>query len=238
MRQILELQLGSGEHIFIVGDAGSKENLKICAVHMSPRIFSDSHLWILPGSKILSSEVWSQEKKVTIQNGCKLYYVGFIINGAAQFLQTNAIGVKSAYNNIKVSYGIQENITMIILEVNQTVNRKSALQLSRQVVKEIKQLNSLEKAVRQKINNREIEIMISLINDYKMRKYTNILPEKLIAFVATMIYYCNPAEYQLDINETTKIFNPQQAVEWVLKELRDDMQLYCNWIAGDNGILV
>lgn len=238
MRQILELQLGSGEHIFIVGDAGSKENLKVCAVHISPRIFSDSHLWILPGSKLINSEVWSQEKKVTLQNGNKLYYVGFILNGVAQFIQTTAVGVKSAYNNVKITYGIDENVTMIIFEVNQTVNKKSSMQLSRQVIKDVKQLNSLEKSVRQKINNREVEIMMSLLNDYKMRKYTSIAPDKLIAFVAAMIYYCNPAEYQLDITEMSRTLNPQQAVEWVLQELKNDIQSYCNWIAGDNGILV
>ena len=239
MRQILSIKLHNGAIINVVGDTGDKQRLKQYAVSVSPRIFADLELRVTADMQIANVEVWAQDKRTVVQNGCRQYLVGFILNNAAQCLPVTAAGVKGAYNSVKMTYGISENPIMLIYEVGQQISYQSAVTEARKLVQSKESISELKRSLAQLCTGvKEVAALFSLINDYKDNKYTGIKANKLIAFVASMIYCKQPSKYRLDINGDTMKMDCQQAVKWIVSELMPDIQEYCKWLAGDDSLMV
>lgn len=242
MRYIIGLRLRTGDVLHIVGDFASKENAKCAAVEMSNRILSNN-LRLAPDCEIVTSETWGQDRKVYYQNGNCNFIVAFMMNGVAQTLNVVSSGVKGAYNNIKIDYGISMNPIMLVYNTNQVVKKDSAVIKSRTLVRDEKQLKELITLAERKIfcdnsmskSYSTLKAMISLLFDFKHRNYTKIEAEKLVAFVAALIKIAYPDKYELDINASTAQANEIQGLQIVLNMLAPDIQKYYTWICNSNG---
>lgn len=242
MRYILGLRLKTGAILNIVGDFNNKESAKGMAVEMSNKLLGDN-LRLAPDCEIVSSETWAQDKKVYYQNGNLNFMAVFMFNGVVQNMNVISSGVKGAYNNIKIDYGITMNPIMLLYNTNQVIRKASAVIKSRSLVRDEKQLRELIKIAERKILNDgtmsnsfgALKAMISLLSDFKQSKYTKIEAEKLIIFVAALIKVVYPDKYDLDINANIAQANEMQGLQTVLNMLSPDIQKYYTWICGNDG---
>lgn len=242
MRMIVDIKLTNGTIMTVVGDVANKEAAKMYAVQMSPRMFAMKELHVTNNNAIVNCDTWAQDKKASYQHGYKQFLAAFMLNGILQFMKVEAPSIKGVYNNIKINYGIQESIIMLIYEVNQRVNKRSAMYDSRIIVKDnAKLFDILNKAIAKIRQTPEINVsmqavmaMVSLLKDYKSRKYTEIEPEKLIAFVASILYFLKPEEYNFDLNSNTIPMDACTALYWLVGQLDLDIKKYCSKSFGEN----
>ena len=131
MRQIVTLRLENNNLINVIADVAKPQDARKIAVDNSARLLgNNSIIMITNQSKIVSSEKWEQSRVSNSQTGNKLYRVAFFLNNVTQCVDINAVSVKSAYNNIKIKFGIEENLFMIIYDMTQSIKKKSAMEQS------------------------------------------------------------------------------------------------------------
>ena len=127
MRQIVAVRVDNGNLIHIIANVEKPEDARKIAANNSARLIGNKSLMITTKSPIVSSEKWEQERVTPEKYGNRLYKVAFYMDNITQCLDIGAVSIKSAYNNIKNKFGIQDDLFMIIYEMNQSYRRKGAV---------------------------------------------------------------------------------------------------------------
>lgn len=169
MRYIITLKLDDGRLINIIADE-AKDSIKPWYVKHCKELFNGRHeLWISSKTEITKEGKWSQDKTVTRQQGTRRYSVAFYLNDVPQLIEINAAGIKSAYNNVKIKYGIDETITMVVFEETQKISEKSKKKVEEKPKKvettdkneEVKQEEKVEE--RKKTKEETLELAKSIL---------------------------------------------------------------------------
>ena len=231
----------------VIADVQYKESARSIAAQLSPRLFADKKYIVYNNSPIHKVEKWAQDKQMRFQPGGRKYAVAFMFNNGVQFLQVQAAGVKSAYNNVKIQYGINENLFMMIYEINQVVHQKSVMNFARQVMSDESKLKEVIKFALDKMvdfpelvpYSGEIKLLIGLLKDYKAGEYKDISPLAIVGIVAVLIYTVNPIGLRLDIIPGMDKLDEADLVLWLIKTLSADIKKYSNWLTdGDDDMIL
>lgn len=244
MRFLLSFKLDNGAIISLVTEAQNMDTAKNQAIQLSNSLFRDEIMHIKPNNAMVHSERWGKDKVMAYRPGNKNYNVAFMFNGQPQYIITDGSGYKSAYNNVVCKFALGNDTPMFIYEPNQRVNRKDAMVAARQTIKDGKALNDLTRAVGRVMQSdpqlscymNNFRELITILREYKSRKYTNISADKLISLVAVMVYVANTADYTL---ESYGINNPVSAVTSIINNMSSDVQSYKIWLTdGDKDNVV
>lgn len=233
MRRITTLKLNNDKNISVVADTSSPNESKKLAIKNCKRLFRDEALMVTKSSPIVSDEIWEKERNSHIQSNSKLYYTAFFLNNVTQLITINANSIKSAYNNVKIKYGLPDNIFMMIYEATQSNKRKSAVIESKETLKNKDKLrglfsvtlNKIDKAEYKKYRN-NIRSILSIIKDYVSNRYKCIDAEMIYYATAIIIYFNNPYEYILDINDLTSSMTDKQAIIYLIDNFKHEMYKY------------
>lgn len=246
MRLIVTTKLQNSNHMVIVGDVQNKEQAKAMAIQLSPRFFADKSLHISKESPIINVEKWSQERGYSYQPGNKTYIVAFLLDNITQILQVEANGIKSAYNNIKVRYGINENLFMMIYELNQVHKRKSSMNVSKEVIRDNRRTTeTLNKAADKARETPELGeyiedlwLLFGMIRDYCNGSYRDIPTGTIIGALACVIYFLSPIDLIPDVVPVIGQLDDITVLIWALKQLRGDIQRYKYWTQNKNSTYI
>jgi hypothetical protein len=234
MRMIVTVRLQNDKLMNIIGNAKTKEELRAQAAKDSNRLLGDSTLYVQKNSPIINCEEWATEHNRTLQTGNKQYMISFMIDNVVQVLNIEAAGVKSAYNNIRLKYGIQDEQLTLVYEINQSVKKKSALALSNEVVRNVNKLNKvLELAIEKSAKTPDLKdyrhrlvILTSLIYSTVIGKYNDITPKKIINSLAFVLYFLYPTELYLDATDEFSKISSSNAVRFVVNEMGNEIDKY------------
>lgn len=233
MRRITTLKLNNDKNISVVADTSSPNESKKLAIKSCKRLFRDEALMVTKSSPIVSDEIWEKERNSHIQSNSKLYYTAFFLNNVTQLITINANSIKSAYNNVKIKYGLPDNIFMMIYEATQSNKRKSAVIESKETIKNKDKLrglfsvtlNKIDKAEYKKYRN-DIRSILSIIKDCVSNRYKCIDAEMIYYATAIIIYFNNPYEYILDINDLTSSMTDKQAIIYLIDNFKHEIYKY------------
>lgn len=243
MRMIVAIQLNNGKVMHIIGDVKNKEDARATAAKLSKRLWGDSELYVYNTSHILSADKWSQDKQCSFQHGNKMYMISFLLDGSTQVLHTEAAGIKSAYNSIKVRYGIEENIFAMVYEVNQSTIRASAMSEASKLIKSEDKTNELIDKTVNKIKSSleyediqkeiyKIHLIKSLIIATRHNKYDKCSLMMLTSMLASIIYFYTPYEYSYDVNGGNSNFTGVEALKWMITQSNSVLYEYNKWLQG------
>lgn len=242
MRVIVAAKLNTGTLIHIVCIVDSKDNAAKTVLKYNKKLLPDSNLYINDESQIISIEEWENERVSSDQSGKKDYLVSFFMNKQAQNLNIKANSVKSAYNNIRLKYGIQKDVLMFIYEMNQSRGRKSAYLLASKTVYDINKtykllLKAAEKAKQFEEFNRvedKINTLFALIMGYIKGDYKYIHGDKIISSVACVLYFLSPKELVLDVVPGVTDLTDYASMEFLIGQMNFDIDKYQNWVLLGN----
>ena len=244
MRFLLSFKLDNGAVISLVTEAQNMSIAKNQAIQLSNSMFRDEVMHIKPNSALIHSERWGKDKIMAYRPGNKNYNVAFMFNGQPQYITTDGSGYKSAYNNVICKFALGNDTPMFIYEPNQKIVRKDAMIAARQVIKDNRTLGELTKTVGRVMQADpklscymdSFRELITLLKEYKSRKYLNISADKLISLVAVMIYVSDTSNYTL---ESYGINDQVSAITSILKNMSGDVQAYKIWLTdGDKDNIV
>lgn len=245
MRFILSFKLDNGSVLTLVTEAQNMGEAKNQAIQLSNTIFSDDFMHIKPTSQLVHSERWGKDKLSTYKPGNRNYSVAFVFNGQPQYVATDGSGYKSAYNNVVCKFALSNDTPMFIYEPNQVVNRKDAMAVARQLIKDNRAVSDLIKAARKTMQaNSNLSCymdsfreLVVILKEYKSRRYLNISADKLINLVGVMVYITNTSKYSL---EAYGINDPVSAVKTIINSMSSDIQDYRVWLTNgdpDNAVI-
>lgn len=246
MRMIVTVKLKNSNLMNIVANVQNKEAARSLAAQYSARLFGDSSLYVYKDSPIVNVEKWSQDTGYSYQPGNKKFLVSFFMDNVTQVLQVDAGGVKSAYNNIKVKYGIQENLFMMVYEENQFHRRKSAVNVSKEVLKDNNKTEQLLIKASEKIKTfpvlgeyaQDIILLMSMIRDYYKGNYKEVPLATIVGATASIVYFVSPIDLIPDIVPGLGQLDDVAVLVWALKQLHSDIERYKNWVNEGEGEMI
>lgn len=246
MRMILSFKMKNGQTLHLVANAATKEFAKVWAINNWGALLKEQAFEIDKETEITGFEAWAQDKKASNSSGYKKYVVSFYLNGNQVGIQVQAQGVKSAYNNVKLSYKLQENINMFIYELGQRVVRqkKSAKAESTKLVesKDKEKIRKILLEAAEKVNSfpalgpiaEEVILLIQMIWDVLSGKYKEVPMGTIIGVVACIIYFVSPIDVIPDVVPVAGQLDDVAVVTWAVKSCHDDIVKYKRWLA-ENG---
>jgi len=254
MRMIMDLQLDNGEVITVIGNAENKIQLKSFAVNNCHKLFADPKCHVTMNSEILHLERWSKERHLAVQNGYRLYNVSFIYNDLVQSLQIRSAGTKSAYNQIKINYGLEYDFFAMLYEVGQTnvKRKKSSLELSTSVVNEGCSTNNtsridniLSEAVKKLETSgglgeyaADIPLLIGMIRSYFKGTYREVPVSTIIGVTAAVIYFISPVDVIPDVIPVLGQVDDIAVLTWTLKQAHNDIKRYEEFVNNENDVVI
>jgi hypothetical protein len=245
MRLLVTVRLENGLDMNIITDAASKEAARSQAAKLSARLLGDKELYVTKTSKIIACEEWEKDKRLSYQNGNKEYMVSFMMDNVVQVLNIEASGVKGAYNNIKIKYGIQESGLTLVFEKNQKIKRKSVISTANNILNDKDKSIKLLKVAVEKINKtpnlkeyRAVILDIIAILTLELKgKYTKVDNKTLYKAFYYIVYFVNPTELFLDISEETSKLNSIEALRYLAVDMSNDVQKYREWLCNEKGLV-
>lgn len=202
MRLLVTLRMNNGEYISIVANAKNKEDARAQASKLSLRLLGNKELRIDKSCAIINCEEWTKDKRISYQKGNKQYTVSFILENVVQVVPIEASGIKGAYNNVKLKFGIQDEPLTLVYEKNQNIKKRSALQASNSIVSDVNKVKAvltdasvkISKTPTLKDNRQSLCLLFNMIINTIQGKYKNIQPEKIIYSLSYILYFLNPTE--------------------------------------------
>lgn len=233
MRKIVAVRLENDTIINIVANVNKPEEARNLAAKHFARLIRDKNYEITNSSKIVSSEDWEQSRVSTSQNGNKLYKVAFYLNNVTQCIDINAISVKSAYNNVKIKFGIEENLFMIIYDTTQCIKKKSAMEQASSIYKNGVDVNNLLRVTANKVKTTDelnlakpaIAILLSMIKDNYTGRY-KIAENELISTIACLVYFNEPYTTTQDIINGKENISDIDMMLFLLNILKEQIYNY------------
>lgn len=233
MRKIVAVRLDNDTIINIVANVSKPEEARSLAAKHFARLIGDKNYEITNSSKIVSSENWEQSRISTSQNGNKLYKVLFYLNNVTQCIDISAVSVKSAYNNVKIKFGIEENLFMIIYDTTQTIKKKSAMEQSISIYRNNVEISNLLKTTANKVKVTDelnlakpsIVILLSMIKDNYIGKY-KMAENQLVSTIACLIYFNEPYSTAQDIIDGNENISDINMMLFLLNTLKEQLYNY------------
>lgn len=233
MRKIVAVRLSNDTIINIVANVNKPEEARNLAAKHFARLIGDKKYEITKSSKIVSSEDWEQSRVNTSQNGNKLYKVAFYFNNITQCLDVSAVSVKSAYNNVRIKFGIEENLFMIIYDATQSIKKKSAMEQSFKIYKNRLEVSNLLKTTANKVKVTEelnlvkpiIVVLLNMIKDSYTDKY-KIAENQLVSTLACLIYFNEPYSTTQDIIKDNENISDVDIMLFLLNTLKEQLNNY------------
>lgn len=240
MRKIVAVRLENDTIINIVANVSKPEEARSLAAKHFPRLIGDKNYEITKSSKIVSSEDWEQSRVNTSQNGNKLYKVAFYLNNVTQCIDISAVSVKSAYNNVKIKFGIDENLFMIIYDTTQSIKKKSAMEQSLSIYRNNVEVSNLLKTTANKVKTTDelnlaktaISLLLSMIKDTYIKKY-NLSENQVVSTLACLIYFNEPYETAQDIVNGNENISDIDMMLFLLNTLREQIYNYKKFIESN-----
>ena len=237
MRYVLNIKINKGVYIGVIGKANSAIELKDIAIKLSNRLWGDKELHIKPSSKVVNSDEWEQERILNVESGNKMYQVAFLLDDIVQSVLIKASSYKSAYNNIKIKYGIEDNIFMMIYELNQGKTKLSALNESNSILNNTNKLNDLLTTVIEKIKytaeldnyKHKISIIFHIIKDTYTSKYAGLSYNDMVYVVAHLVYFNDSIKYIPDMLSKDAIISENDAIILLVKKMDNSIDKYLDW---------
>ena len=238
MRVIVTVKLNNGTLMNVVCIVDSKEDVPKTILRYNKKLVIDSSLYIEDESQIIEIEEWATERISSDQSGKREYIVSFFMDKQAQNLNIKANSVKSAYNNIRMKYGIQKDLLMFIYELNQSRGKKSAYKLAYKTLhnsdKTYKILTKASEKTKQFAEFSRVEDRINglfnLIMRYASGEYTNVHKEKIISSVACIIYFLNPKDLVLDVVPGITELPDYSSLEFLIGQMSGEIDRYYDWV--------
>jgi hypothetical protein len=233
MRKIVAVRLENDTTINIIANVKKPEEARNLAAKHFARLIGDKNYEITNSSKIISSEDWEQSRVSTSQNGNKLYKVAFYLNNVTQCIDISAVSVKSAYNNVKIKFGIEENLFMIIYDTTQSIKKKSAMEQANIIYRNGAEIGNLLRITANKVKVTDelnlakpaIVILLSMIKDNYTGKY-KITESELISTIACLIYFNEPYTTTQDIINGKEDISDIDMMLFLLNILKEQIYNY------------
>lgn len=233
MRQIVVCKLSNNTNIDIVADVSRPEEARALAAEHSARLIGDKTYEITTKSKIVSHENWEQTRVSSIQGGNKLFKVLFYLNNVKQDINIEAVSVKSAYNNVKLRFGIEENLFMIIYDMTQSVKKKSAIETANLMYKDKEAVAKLLKQTANKVKTVEellptrtgIQLLLSMIKDSYIGKHI-LTPAIMVPTLGCLIYFNEPYNTTQDVIAGKEDIDDISMMKLLLDNLKNVLLLY------------
>ena len=238
MKLISLLTLENGYQVYTIINSKNAEEAKKWAINNSIRLIKSNELQITNKASIQKCEEWKNERLSAYQDGNKTYTAAFFLDNITQILYVNAPGIKSAYNNIRLKYGIKENINMILIDNNQMFSKKSALIISKDIIKDRCKLNKLISKASDKIRETKIlnaytanfYILFNMLWDYCNGNYREVNINSVIGIVSCVLYFTNCDTVTLDISEDYKCLDKNSALIIGMKRINNDLLNFTKWV--------
>lgn len=235
MRKIVVIKLENNTNINVVADVKKPEEARNLAAKHFCRLIGDKNYEITKSSKIVSHEDWEQSRVSNIQDGNKLYKVAFYLNNVTQCVDVSAVSVKSAYNKVKIKFGIEENLFMIIYDTTQSVRKNSAIETSIKVLENSDSLYKVLKRTADKVKSIDelqkikpgVGILLNMIRDGYTGKF-NIDKNKLVSAVACLVYFNEPYTTTQDIFNNLEDTGDIGIMKMLLTAMKNDLYSYRN----------
>lgn len=243
MRLIVEVKLKNGTLMSIIANVQNKEEARSWAAKYSNRLFGDSNMFVYKDSPITAVEKWSQERAISCQHGNKQYIVAFFMNNVTQLIKIEAAGVKSAYNIVKIKYGIQDNINMMIYDKHQNIKKKSAVAVSKELMSNNSKLNAILVKAHDKMKTfpvlgkyaADIPLFIGIIKDYCNGNYKAVPLGTIIGMLECLIYFLSPIDLIPDIIPGLGQLDDIAVLVWAINQCHDDLVNYSKWLSNNEG---
>ena len=251
---ITEVRLENNKIMNIISNKKTGEEAKALAIKHSPRLFGDINLYVTNEANIISNEQFNNKSSYISSKNEKEFMASFFMDNITQVLNIKSNEVSGAYNSIKLKYGIQEDVFMMIYEVNQTQNNKvSAVQLSKHIIltKDNYRINNiLNKASEQMkrdellyMHEYDISLLFGIIRDYCAGDYTWIHTEIVIKALANITHYINPDKFTIrgltdidmkNINNNDRFKDKYTEASYIIlktiNNMNIDIKLYNKWL--------
>lgn len=237
MRMILTFELNDKTKMNIVCDRQDKASARSLSIMYSQQIFNQRKFVLRTDSKVVDFEKWSKSNNTKFIPGEKTFSIAVIYNNQIIINQVNACGIKSAYNNFKYMYGINEEVFAFIYDESQIVKKKSALLVSKKLMTDRVKTNQV---LGQAVNNlREIEgigkyaedlqLLFSMIQDYVSGAYKQVPINLIIKSLIIILYFVSPINLSFEAIPVVGQCDDLILVGWLLGGAHDDIQNYKKW---------
>lgn len=238
MRQIVVVKVDNGTNINIVDDVKRPEEARTHAAENFKRLVGNNNYEITKKSKIVSHEEWKNERVSSNLSGNKLFKAMFYLNGSAQCLDVPAVSVKGVYNNIKIRYGIEDDLFMLIYDTTQICKKKSAVEEAKLLVNNKQQTMELFKEVAKKAmstnmsddNIEELKTAFKMIQSYQNGIYISLNINIIISVLTCLVYYFKPCEFDMDLQSGMANMSDEAVMIWLLNQLVIYVNAYNEWI--------
>lgn len=238
MRQIVAVRVDNGNLIHIIANVEKPEDARKIAADNSARLIGNKSLMITTKSPIVSSEKWEQERVTPEKYGNRLYKVAFYMDNITQCLDIGAVSIKSAYNNIKNKFGIQDDLFMIIYEMNQSHRRKGAVGIACNILNNKELTNKQLKIAASKIpkteylskHTSEVKTTFALIRASQSKVYNNIDDKSVLCLMSAIVYFNNPYETEPNINPGLLNMDGESVLIWAIQQNFNEIVKYSSWV--------
>lgn len=237
MRQIVVVKVDNGTNINIIDDVKKPEEARTHAAENFKRLVGNSNFEITKKSKIVSHEEWKNERISSNLSGNKLFKAMFYLNGSAQCLDVPAISVKGVYNNIKIRYGIEDDLFMLIYDTTQICKKRSAVEEAKLLINNKQQTMELFKEVAKKAIStnmsdehiEELKTALKMIQSYQNNIYVCLNVNIIISVLTCLIYYVRPCEVDMDLQNGMNNMSDEAVMIWLLNQLVIYVNAYNEW---------
>lgn len=254
--RITEIKLTNNKIIDIISNTKTGEEAKTLAIKYSPRLFGDTSLYVTNESIIINSNEFDNKSNYISNKNTKEFMVSFFMDNITQVLNIKAAEVPEAYNSIKLKYGIQEDVLMMIYETNQSKNSiVPALNLSKHMIltRDTYRINNVLNKATLKIqqdgilymHEYNLSLLLSLIRDFCSGDYTWVHKEIVIQALASIIHYVNPSKFTFNVEDTgfcnqkfkDKYTRASYGILETLTKMNIDIKLYNKWLIKKGNIV-
>ena len=209
----------------------NKVEAKAYALSKIKNIFLNTYVDIGKTSRILSHKFFDDSIYIPYREGKINYIVGTEFNGVSQCINIASTSPLSAFNNIKIKFGIQKLSFAVIIEKNS--NRLSKISLKYKTDNTIQNLQETYQILNHVANMPGIEysiiVMCKLVSSYLSGTYKNILADTVkIIFSSLILLYDNNNIYDIDIINNAGDMTPREYVKFIYQKYIIDIQNFQN----------
>lgn len=246
--KITAVKLENNKIMNIISNKRTGEEAKTLAIKYSPRLFGDTSLYVTSEAIIISNTDFNNKDNYISNKNEKEFMVSFFMDNITQVLNIKANEVSGAYNSIKLKYGIQEDIFMMVYETNQTQNNAvSAISLSKHMIntKDNYRINNMLNKASAKMRTDEmlymheydISLLFGIIRDYCSGDYNWVHTEIVIKVLASIMHYVNPDKFIINTTDSSKglglkdkYTQASYLIIETINKMNIDMKLYNKWL--------
>lgn len=194
-----------------------KSKLKQYIMDNNARLFGDKRYYLDKHSKKINYNIL---EKSSIERN---YLVSFIYENVAQCVKVSSYSVIGAFNDLVNTYGILDDITVVIIDLNNNTTKKSSVEYAKIIINDntineliIRALAEISDSNKLRRFSMEVNMLISILNNKINR---NLMRYKLY-IIATFIYIVDSCQFEFDINEGTVGFDREQALRYTIDSMK------------------